>query len=296
MKTTDLIQEEHPSTEEEDEYITITLGNETLKVYDIENSDLIIQQWITKRRKPILLTAEKYPSTRSFNEVYGVNLNLDTFIELHKFRLRKGGKALWREVQVNTNFKCRMIDFLVEFERILILRRYHKYAKYMQSKAFFRMKQAEYLAPNSVTIIHDQGAKYGVIDGEVQTQAQFMGEGFETICTEGFFITGRTEDIDLSDYQLMDRPIPEGKKFPEQLTFGHFVLTTDKADDSVYHDCSSKKVLEHPNGLKRFEAKRVNDGSDNHPTVLKNVNGLAKKCKMAKKLELEALGRFLSSR
>ena len=79
-----------------------------------------------------------------------------------------------------------MYDFLVQLADMLIVARSHEYGTNMHSKAFSKMWNS-YLPFGTWNVGHDAAAKFGIMDGQVQTQAQFMTEGCEVMSNEGFY-------------------------------------------------------------------------------------------------------------
>ena len=111
-----------------------------------------------------------------------------------------------------------------------------------------------------------------------------MSEGCEVMATERFLLTANRGDIK-EDYEFIERP---HGALPDTVTFGHFVVTTERADDSAFYDVASRKVYASETGLQIFKVKKVNIMSDGHPGMLKNANGLEKECELAEYLGLEA--------
>ena len=278
--------------DEDDDFLTIKFSGteDELKIYNIEDAELAIQNWIQKKQKPILRNASNYPANSTFEKDFDVKFDLDDKIECHKFRLRMGGKNKDREIQVNTTWTCNMYDFLVQLEDMLIAARSHNYGYNLQSRYFHKMRTS-YLPPGTLNVEHDCAAKFGIMDGTVMTQAQFMTEGCETMTTDGFLLTANRSDID-DNYELdTNRPLGEDGKPRPTLTFGHFVLTTAKADHSVFHDETSRQVYNSETGLKIFNIDKISNNSDGHPGMLKNSNGLQKELDLYKELELVAAQR-----
>jgi hypothetical protein len=150
-----------------------------------------------------------------------------------------------------------------------------------------------YLADGTASLVHDDGSKLGIGDNVIQTQSQFMSQGCETICAEGYYITGKTSDL-IKSYKKEEREIPKGKKYPDEVTFAHYGISDDKYDDSMAHDCVARVVLISKLALKIFGAKRLHEASDGHPTKLKNVNHLSKEANLVSLLNLECLQRHFS--
>ena len=124
--------------------MTINLGKESLKVFDFENCGVVVEEWVAKQRRPkILSDAEKYPRSISLEEKFGFEFDLQQKINLHKFRIRKGGKNKKHNIECNTKWRVELQYFLRKYTDILIQLRVHYFAKSYQCTAIWRTRQAK---------------------------------------------------------------------------------------------------------------------------------------------------------